>query len=383
MSTPRWLVVAGCPALALCIGATTSAQPPTAGRRAGVEKSVFGTTKEGLVVDLYTLTNKNGMTARVITYGALLTELHVPDKQGKMADVVLGFKDLATYEAGHPYFGATVGRVGNRIAKGRFTLEGKQYALATNNGPNHLHGGNVGFDKRIWKAQPVQVADGAAVRFTYVSPDGEEGYPGTLTSTVTYMLTDRDELKLDYTASTDKATPVNLTHHSYFNLSGEGHGDILGHELTILADRYTPVDDTLIPTGQLAEVEGTVMDFRKPVTIGARIAKVPGAPPGGYDHNYVLRSGGGALALAAVVRDPTSGRVLEVLTTEPGLQFYSGNFLDGTLVGKAGVAYARHAGFCLETQHFPDSVNRANFPTTILAPGQTYRSTTIYRFSAK
>ncbi len=383
MKPRRSVVVASCCALALCGGAMAWAQPSRAGGRAGVEKTPYGTTREGAVVDLYTLTNKNGLVAKVITYGAILTELHVPDKQGKMADVVLGFGDLAKYEAGHPYFGSTVGRVGNRIAKGRFTLDGKQYVLATNNGPNHLHGGNKGFDKVIWKAEPLQVPDGAAARFTYVSADGEEGYPGTLTATVTYTLTDRNELKLDYTASTDKATPVNLTHHSYFNLAGEGTGDILGHELTILADRYTPVDDTLIPTGQLASVDGTVMDFRKPTAIGARIAKVPGAPPGGYDHNYVLANSSRALALAAVVTEPRSGRTMEVLTTEPGLQFYSGNFLDGTLVGKAGVAYKQHFGLCLETQHFPDSVNHANFPSTIVRPGQAYRTTTVYRFSAR
>ncbi len=361
------------------LSATGWAQPSAAGK-ARVDRASFGSTKEGAAVDVYTLTNSNGLVARITTYGALLTELHVPDAKGTMADVVLGLGKLAAYEAGHPYFGATVGRVGNRIARGRFTLDGKAYSLATNNGPNHLHGGDKGFDKRIWKAEPVKAADGAAVRFTCVSPDGEEGYPGTLTATVTYTLTDRNELKLEYTAVTDKPTPVNLTHHSYFNLAGEGSGTILDHELTILADRFTPVDDTLIPTGQLAPVAGTAMDFTKPARIGARLDKAPGPPPGGYDHNFVLNSGGGALALAATVRDPKSGRAMDVLTTEPGLQFYSGNFLDGTLVGKAGAAYRQHDGFCLETQHFPDSVNHANFPSTILRPGTTYRSETIYRF---
>ncbi len=384
MSVRRWTVVAIFSASALVQSPVAWTQPTAGGGFLRIARSSFGTTKEG-VVDLYTLTNKNGMVAKIITYGALLTELRVPDRQGNLSDVVLGFGDLAKYEAGHPYFGATIGRVGNRIAKGRFTLNGQQYKLATNNGPNHLHGGNVGFDKRKWKAEFPQSesAGRASLAFTYVSPDGEEGYPGTLTAKVTYTLTDRNELRIDYSATTDKPTPVNLTHHSYFNLAGEGHGDILGHELTIVASRFTPVDDTLIPTGQLAPVDGTVMDFRKPTTIGARIAKVPGAPPGGYDHNYVLDAKGGALSLAAVARDPKSGRVMEVLTTEPGLQFYSGNFLDGTLVGKAGVAYRQHFGFCLETQHFPDSVNRANFPTTILEPGKTYTSTTVYRFSAK
>jgi aldose 1-epimerase len=369
MNAGRWFAVAMCGLVMLGVGRPAWAQS-SAGTRAKVEKSSYGTTKEGAVVDLYTLTNRHGVVAKVITYGALLTELRVPDKQGKLADVVLGFRDLAKYEGEHPYFGATIGRVGNRIAKGRFTLNGKTYTLATNNGVNHLHGGVRGFDKRVWKADMVQVPDGAAVRFSYVSPDGEEGYPGTLTASVTYTLNDRNELRLDYIATTDKATPVNLTHHSYFNLAGEG-------------SRYTPVDAGLIPTGQIAPVAGTVMDFRKPTAIGARIAKVPGAAPGGYDHNYALDNQTGTLAPAAVVYDPSSGRVMEVLTTEPGIQFYTGNFLDGTLVGKAGVAYKQHFGVCLETQHYPDSVNHANFPSTILEPGKTYRTTTTYRFSAK
>jgi aldose 1-epimerase len=323
------------------------------------------------------------VVAKVITYGALLTELHVPDRDGKLADVALGFSKLEQYMGDHPYFGATIGRVGNRIGKATFSLNSKTYTLAANNGPNHLHGGLKGFDKRVWKAQPVQVAGGAAVKFTYVSPDGEEGYPGTLTASVTYTLTDKNELRLDYVANTDQPTPVNLTNHTYFNLAGEGVGDIKGHELTLLADKFTPVDATLIPTGEIAPVKGTVMDFLRPTAIGARIEQVPGPAPVGYDHNYVLSSGGGVLALAATVKDPTSGRIMDVLTTEPGIQFYSGNFLDGTLTGKAGVKYQKHTGFCLETQHFPDSVNRANFPPTILQPDKTYKTTTVYRFSAK
>ncbi len=354
-----------------------------AGPRARVDKAKYGTTQEGAVIDLYTLTNTNGMVAKVITYGAILTELHVPDRAGKLADVVLGFPALPQYEGPHPYFGATIGRVGNRIARGRFTLNGKEYTLATNNGPNHLHGGVKGFDKRVWKAQTVPVTGGAAVKFTYVSPDGEEGYPGTLTASVTYTLTNRNELKLDYVATTDQPTPVNLTHHSYFNLAGEGVGDIKGHELTLLADRFTPVDGGLIPTGEIAPVKGTVMDFTRATPIGARIEQVPGTAPAGYDHNFVLNSGGGVLALAATVREPDSGRIMEVLTTEPGLQFYSGNFLDGTIKGKSGVAYQKHTGFCLETQHFPDSVNRPNFPPTILQPDKTYKTSTVYRFSAR
>jgi len=359
------------------------AQTAAASKGGRVEKSSFGTTKDGQPVDLYTLTNANGVVARIITYGALLTELHVPDKAGKPADVVLGFKSLDRYEGAHPYFGATIGRVANRIAKGKFKLLGQEYTLATNNGPNHLHGGLKGFDKRVWKAQPVSVGGVPAVRFTYASADMEEGYPGALTATVTYTLTHANELRLEYTAVTDKPTIVNLTNHSYFNLAGDGQGTILDHELTIMADRYTPVDDTLIPTGEIASVRGTVMDFSRATAIGARIKDVPGPAPGGYDHNYVLSHGGGVLAMSAAVRDPQSGRVLEVLTSEPGIQLYTGNFLDGTITGKAGVAYQKHAGFCLETQHFPDSINHPNFPPVVLQPGRTFKSTTVYRFSAR
>ena len=361
--------------------AGAQAQPP--GKVARVDKAKYGVTKDGAVVDVYTMTNSGGMVAKVITFGALLAELRVPDRTGAMADVVLGFSSLEGYESAQPYFGATIGRVANRIAKGKFKLGGQEYTLATNNGPNHLHGGNAGFDKRVWKAQIVPTPDGIAVKFTYVSADGEEGYPGTLTASVTYTLTNRNEIRLDYTATTTKTTPINLTNHSYFNLAGEGTGDILDHELTIMADRFTPVDDTLIPTGDIATVRGTVMDFTRPAAIGARIAQVPGAAPGGYDHNYVLNHGGGVLAVSAVVRDPKSGRVMEVLTTEPGVQLYTGNFLDGTITGKAGVAYKQHFGFCLETQHFPDSINHPTFPPAILEPNRTFKSTTVYRFSAK
>jgi aldose 1-epimerase len=371
-------------AVSVCMaGASGRAQTPAAGKGARVEKTSFGTTKDGQAVDLYTLTNANGVVARISTYGALLTELQVPDRSGRMADVVLGFKSLREYEGDHPYFGATIGRVGNRIAKGKFRLNGQDYTLATNNGPNHLHGGVKGFDKRVWKAQTVPAAGGAAVKFTYTSADMEEGYPGALTATVLYTLTNANELRLDYTATTDKPTILNLTNHSYFNLAGEGQGTILDHELTIMADRYTPVDDTLIPTGEIASVRGTVMDFNRATPIGARIREVPGAPPGGYDHNYVLSHGGGVLAMSATVREPKSGRVMDVLTTEPGVQLYTGNFLDGTLTGKAGVAYQKNSGFCLETQHFPDSINHPNFPPVVLQPGRTFKSTTVYRFSAR
>jgi aldose 1-epimerase len=375
----HWIAAAALLALA----SSGEAQTVAASKGGRVDKSSFGTTKDGQAVDLYTLTNANGVVAKITTYGALLTELHVPDRTGAAADVVLGFKTLQGYEGDHPYFGATIGRVANRIAKGRFRLNGQEYTLATNNGPNHLHGGLKGFDKRVWKAQPVSVGGVPAVRFTYTSADMEEGYPGTLTATVTYTLTHANELRLEYTATTDKPTIVNLTNHSYFNLAGDGQGTILDHELTIMADRYTPVDDTLIPTGEIASVRGSVMDFNRSTPIGARIREVPGPAPGGYDHNYVLSHGGGVLAMSATVREPKSGRVMEVLTTEPGVQLYTGNFLDGTLTGKAGVAYQKNAGFCLETQHFPDSINRPNFPPVVLQPGRTYKSTTVYRFSAR
>jgi aldose 1-epimerase len=350
--------------------------------RASLHKKAFGKTPDGQEVDLYILTNTAGMTAKIMTYGAILTELDVPDRDGKAADVVLGFDNLKDYLAGHPYFGATVGRVANRIAKGKFTLDGKEYKLAVNNGPNALHGGLKGFDKVVWTAAPVATPDGAAVIFKYVSKDGEEGYPGNLTATVVYTLTNENALRLDYTAKTDKATPVNLTNHTYFNLAGAKAGDILGHGLTLFADRYTPVDDTLIPTGEIKPVKGTPLDFTRATRIGARIDQLKGEP-GGYDHNYVLNSEGKELALAARVHEAKSGRTMEMWTTEPGVQFYTGNFLDGKQTGRGGVVYKKHGGFCLEAQHFPDSVNHANFPSMILKPGQTYRQTTIYKFSVK
>jgi aldose 1-epimerase len=350
--------------------------------RAGIQKLDFGKTADGSPVDLYVLTNANGMTAKVMTYGALLTELLVPDRTGKVEDVVLGFDDLKSYLAGHPFFGATVGRVANRVAKGKFTLDGKEYRLAVNNGPNSLHGGKKGFDKVVWKAEPIKSADGSAVKFTYLSPDGEEGYPGNLSVSVTYTLTNQNELRIDYTATTDKPTPVNLTNHTYFNLAGAKASDILGHELMLNADRYTPADGTLIPTGEIKPVKGTPLDFTTPTAIGARIAQLK-TKPVGYDHNFVLNGGGKSLALAARVREPKTGRVMEMYTTEPGVQFYTGNFLDGSVKGRGGVAYAKHQGFCLEAQHFPDSVNHANFPSIILTPGKTYTQTTVYKFPTK
>ena len=342
----------------------------------GVTRAPYGRMPDGRAVEVFTLTNANGIEVRAITYGGIITSVRVPDRHGTFGDIVLGFDALEPYLKGHPFFGAIVGRYGNRIAGGRFALDGRTYKLATNNGPNHLHGGNVGFDKAVWAAEPA--SDGAGVVLTHTSRDGDEGYPGTLNARVTYTLTDGNELVVDYHASTDKATPVNLTQHSYFNFAGTP--DILSHELTIHADRYTPVDSTLIPTGELAPVEGTPFDFRKPTAIGARIDQPhPQIKYGqGYDHNFVLNGSG--QRPAARLTDPKSGRTLEVATTEPGLQFYSGNFLDGTLTGKGGQVYTRRSGLCLETQHFPDSPNKPNFPSTIVRPGKDYSSRTVFTF---
>jgi aldose 1-epimerase len=346
-----------------------------------VERMDFGKTADGTPVELYVLTNGK-MTAKVMTYGAILTELLVPDRNGKIGDVVLGFDNLASYLAGHPHFGATTGRVANRVAKGTFTLDGKEYKLAINNGPNSLHGGLKGFDKKVWRAEDTSGPAGSAVKLSYTSPDGEEGYPGNLTATVTYTVTADQALKIEYTAVTDKATPVNLTNHTYFNLGGPEMGDILGHELTLLAEEFTPADETLIPTGKLAPVKGTPLDFTTPTPIGARFGQLTGDPLG-YDHNYVLHGDGKTPALGARVYDAGSGRVLEMYTTEPGVQLYTANFLDGKLKGKGGVVYKKHHAFCLEAQHFPDSVNHENFPSTILKPGEKYTQTTIYKFSTK
>jgi len=341
----------------------------------------FGRLADGTAVDIYRLTNASGLEARVMTYGAILVSLKIPDRNGVLADVNLGFDTLAGYLGTHPYFGAIIGRYGNRIAKARFTLDGVEYRLAPNNNGNSLHGGIRGFDKVVWKAEPVKVAYGTGVKLTYLSKDMEEGFPGNLSVSVVYTLTDTNELEIRYEATTDKATPVNLTNHAYWNLKGEGQGDVLGHRLQIEADKITAVDSAanLIPTGEIVPVAGTPFDFTSPHAIGERIAKVEG----GYDHNFVLRGGGGTLVLAARVEEPTSGRVLEVWTDQPGIQLYTGNFLDGTVIGKSGKAYGKHFAFCLETQHFPNSPNQPNFPTTILKPGQTYRTVTVHKFSAK
>jgi aldose 1-epimerase len=333
-------------------------------------------------VELFTLTNKSGMEAVITNYGGIVVSLKAPDRNGRLADIVLGHDDLNGYMLKSPYFGAIVGRYGNRIAKGRFKLNGQEYTLAKNNGENALHGGLRGFDKVVWKARE---AGPSALELTYNSADGEEGYPGNLTATVTYTLTDNNELRIDYLATTDKDTVLNLTNHSYFNLAGQGEGDILSHQVEIFADKFTPVDSGLIPTGELRPVEGTPFDFRKPMEIGARInGKDEQLVLGkGYDHNFVLTSGGGSLAPAARVYEAKSGRVMEVLTTEPAMQFYTGNFLDGSIKGKGGKVYNHRYGFCMETQHYPDSPNQPAFPSTVLKPGAKYQTTTVYKFSAK
>jgi len=335
----------------------------------------FGKLNDGRTAKLFTLTNASGLVAKITNFGTIITEFHAPDRHGKPGDVVHGFDNIGQYLAKHPYFGCTVGRVANRIGNARFVLDGKTFTLAANDGRNHLHGGLKGFDKALWNAEPLP---GAAVRFSHASPDGDEGYPGTLSVTVVMTLTDANELRLDYTAATDKPTPVNLTNHSYFNL--EGTGDVLGHEMMIAADHFTETDASRIPTGEIKPVKGTVMDFTRPRPIGSRLPDIEGDPPG-YDQNFVLNGAGKGLAPAARSVAPKSGRVMEVLATQPGIQLYTANFLDGSLTGKRGVVYRRHSAFCLETQHFADSVNKPNFPSTVLRPGQTYQQTTIYKFS--
>lgn len=328
------------------------------------------------------MVNANGIEVRAITYGGIILSLRTPDRDGNLADIVLGYDDLEGYETESPYFGSIIGRYGNRIANGRFTLDGETYELAQNNGPNHLHGGVRGFDKIVWDAESMESDAGVSVVFSHTSPDGDEGYPGELSVRVIYTLTDADELIVDYGATTDTPTPVNLTQHSYFNLVGGASRDVLDHELMINADHYTPVDSTLIPTGVIAPVTGTPFDFTTPTPIGARIdaENEQLANGGGYDHNFVLNRQDEGLVLAARVTEPTTGRILEIRTTEPGLQFYSGNFLDGSIQGKSGQVYDHRYGFCLETQHYPDSPNQAGFPSTILRPGEEYRSRTVFAF---
>ena len=351
---------------------------------ASVTRAPFGRTPDGAAVEQFTLTNANGTEVRAISYGAILVSIRTRDRSGQLGDITLGFDDLEGYLTRSRYFGAVVGRYGNRIAKARFAIDGRTYPLAANNGENHLHGGGKGFDKVVWRGEPFDRGGEVGVAFTYVSRDGEEGYPGTLRASVTYTLTPRDELVVEYVATTDKATHVNLTQHSYFNLAGEGRGDVLKHLLTIDADRYTPVDAGMIPTGAIAPVAGTPFDFRRPTAIGARIDDASNEQlrfGGGYDHNFVL-NGGAGLHHAARVVDPASGRTLDVATTEPGVQFYAGNRLTGT-AGKSGHAYAARTGFCLETQHFPDSPNKPQFPSTLLRPGERYSTKTVFTFGVQ
>ncbi|CAN5431072.1 galactose mutarotase [soil metagenome] len=345
-----------------------------------VTRTSWGTTSDGKPVDVYTLSNSNGMRVKIATYGATITELHVPDRNGRDADVVLGYPDIKGFQdKNNPYFGATVGRYANRIANGKFIIDGREYQVPANDGANSLHGGKIGFDKVVWKAEPVADGKNAVVRFKHISLANDQGFPGTLGAQVTFSLNDKNELRIDYQATTDQATVVNLCNHAYFNLAGHASGSILDTQLMLNADNYTPVDAHLIPTGEIKPVKGTFMDFTSPTAIGARIDQLDG----GYDHNYVINNGGaGKMVLAARAVDPKSGRIMEVDTDQPGMQFYTGNFLDGKLRGKEGATYQKHAAFCLETQHYPDSPNRPNFPSTILRPGETYRTSTIYRFSA-
>jgi aldose 1-epimerase len=352
-----------------------------------VDHAPFGKLADGTAVTAYSLTNATGASVKIIDYGAIVTEIHVPDASGKLGDVALGFSNMDGYLKGHPYFGSNAGRCANRIAKGKFKLDGKEYTLATNNGENHLHGGKEGFDKKMWKAEKHIVgADGPSITLSYTSKDGEEGYPGNLTVKVTYTLTKDNALKVEYHATTDKATVCNVAHHSYFNLGGHASGDILGHEVEILAKNYTPTDGTLIPTGKIAPVAGTPFDFTKAATIGARIKQID-AKPQGYDLNYALDGkAGGKPFLAARVTEPKSGRVMEVFTDEPGLQFYSGNFLDGTNTGKGGHFYQQYNGFCMEAQKFPDAINKIGtdgWASPVLKSGEEYKTVVIYKFGVK
>jgi len=379
----RYIAVA---TLALGILVVLAAGQPKSQVNSRTHKRAFGKTGDGKQVDLYVLSNKNGVEVDITNFGAAVVSLKVPDRHGKTDDVVLGYDDLDGYLHDKSYFGATVGRYANRIAHGKFTLNGTIYTLAKNDGENHLHGGVQGFNKVVWEAKDVSIAGAAALQLNYLSKDGGEGYPGNLSVQVTYTLTNNNELKIDYSATTDKDTVVNLTHHSYFNLAGQGKGDILQHQLLLHASKFTPVYAKLIPTGEIRSVKGTPLDFASATAIGSRIGQDDEQLKlgHGYDHNFVLDGGTeGAPVLAAQVYEPSSGRVMEVWTTQPGVQFYSGNFLDDTIRGKSGSTYRRRAAFCLETQHFPDSPNKPNFPSTILKPGSQFKSSTAYKFSSR
>ncbi len=378
--TPQWPKILFATLLAAAMVGCASNEKPSVGQ---ITKRQFGKLADGTPVDLYTLRNANGAEAGISTYGGLLIFLQMPDKNGKFGDVVLGYDNLDDYIKDSPYFGALVGRYGNRIAKGKFTLDGKEYTLAINNGPNALHGGLKGFDKVLWNAKILVNQAGPSLELHYVSKDGEEGYPGNLSVTAVYTLMADNSLKLEYTATTDKDTVINLTEHSYFNLAGKSN--ILNHVVMIPADKFTPVDSTLIPTGELKPVEGTPFDFRQPTAIGARINQTDEQIKfgGGYDHNWVINKPMGQLGLMARVYDPSSGRVMEIYSTEPGLQFYTGNFLDGKLTGKGGWKYEYRNAFCMEPQHYPDSPNHPEFPSVVLKPGETYQNTIIYKFSVQ
>jgi aldose 1-epimerase len=366
-----WICLTGCASV-----------PPSAGT---IGAASFGNTTDGTAVQIYTLCNRNGMEARIMTYGGIVESLKVPDRNGRLGDVVLGYDNLAGYLTNSPFFGALIGRYGNRIAKGQFTLDGQTYTLPTNNPPNSLHGGDKGFFARVWKAAALVTSNGPVLQLSYLSEDGEEGYPGNMSVTATYTITEDNALRLDFEATSDKDTVCNLTHHSYFNLAGQGNGDILGDMLYINANSFTPVDATLIPTGELRPVDGTPFDFRQPTAIGARInaddQQIKFGP--GYDHNWVINKPAGQLGLMARVSEPISGRVMEVFSTEPGLQFYSGNFLNGSIMGKDGMVYRYRSAFCMEPQHYPDSPNHPEFPSTELKPGETYHNTIIYKFSTQ
>lgn len=377
------ILFAGLAGVALAGLVVGLALPASAAGAKHVSKLPFGKTAKGKLVQIYTLTNKNGLEAKISTYGGTLVSLKVPDKDGKLADIVLGFESVEPYVKGVPFFGATIGRYGNRIANGRFVLDGKTYTLAQNDGPNNLHGGVKGFDKVVWKAEPFEDAKGPGLKLSYTAADGEEGFPGALTTHVTYQLTNDNALSIRYEATTTKPTPVNLTNHTYFNLTGNRDNTIYDHVLQLNADRMTPVNKTLIPTGELKDVTGTPFDFRTPTKVGARIGaddeqlKIAG----GYDHNWVLnKPKAGEMTVAAVLSEPVSGRVVTVKTTEPGVQFYSGNFLNGKPAG-TGTEFKHRTGLCLETQHFPDSPNQASFPSTILKPGAVYKTETVFEFS--
>ena len=363
--------------LMICFSGESSKQN-TGDSRLFIDREKFGQTNEGVSVDLFTLTNDNGLTVKITNYGGIVTSMFVPDKMGNYEDVVLGFDNLQNYLDGHPYFGSLIGRYANRIAKGMFELKGVLYYLAANNGENHLHGGNRGFDKVVWDSEPFVEENEVGLNLSYLSKDMEEGYPGNLNVKVTYRLTNENQLIIDYFAETDKACPVNLTHHSYFNLTA-GKENILNHKVMINANSYVGIDNNLIPTGQIRDLIGTEMDFTLPKIIGSRIDMVDG----GYDHCYIINKNPDDMSLIARVHEETSGRIMEVYSTEPGVQFYSGNFLDGSIKGKNGIMYEKHFGFCLETQHFPDSPNQKDFPSTILYPGESYTYSTIYEFSVK